>query len=213
MLLCAQHFPIPLSCMGPVGSVGEGLLLVLWDPKGTGRCWDAGGQGEVLLGTGFLAATGGHRTLGGWSPPSRVGAEERSLQPTACPTPGDVSGQAGDLGRYRTARRKSSFGQQFSLSDTASPPPSTYLDVSTWSVQAHFKGWGSAGGWLWGPALVGRQHCGLVTQTLEGNMDWCKNTTAATKSEGQESDVPGVWSLRGAEMARETWHQAACLQH
>lgn len=61
--------------------------LALHDWKGTGSCGDRGGQGEVVLGTGFPGATGGHRH----SPPSRVGAEQRSHQPPACSAAGDVS--------------------------------------------------------------------------------------------------------------------------
>lgn len=90
--------------MGPVGSVGEGCCWCFGTGKALG---DAGMQvGKVRFCWG----------QGSWQPQEDTGLEgDGPLQaglgksrgpssPQLAPHQGNVSGQAGDLGRYRTAR-------------------------------------------------------------------------------------------------------------
>lgn len=165
------------------------LSLSLWNQKGTVRFWDEGKHSEAVVGTGFLGALGEHGTQEGCSPPSRVTAEQRSLQPPACSTLEDVS--LARLGAWRSADQK---GQKaVHLPQTASPH---HYPCVLLPAHEEFK-WNSKARSL----TVGKQCCTLTTP------DYRKKHRLVQKQNSRNKNYER-WERLGLG---RNWHQAACV--
>lgn len=166
---------------------GWGLLLSLWNWKGTMRFWDECGHSEVVVGTGFLGALREQGAQEGCSPPSRVTESQQSSGPSSLQPaphwrmslwPGWV------LRKVQINKGKKQLWPTLHLPQTA---PAHHYPCVFLAAPEEFK-WNSKVRSL----PVGKQHCALTT------MDYRRKHRLVQKqnsSKKKKKDGRGAWGL------------------